>query len=334
MSETADHRAAQEHLQPVDRLEFLVLIDNTTDPLSSVPSSVGLEWKNLIKAGMRQMSGGCLCCANHGLSIVVTAYRGEARHTVLFDAGPVDFAVGYNASRLGVTFSDVDAVMLSHGHWDHAGGLPAALDLITGLGADKRVCCYLHPGMFRQRALPQPSGLLPIQDIPTPEELAEHGAEPIVTRSPMAILDGSFFISGEIPRVTAYEKGLAGHMQRSLDGERWEPDPLIMDERFLAVHVRGKGLVVFSACSHAGIINVLRYARHAFPNVPLHAVAGGLHLSGPNEAIIAPTVADLSAFGLSAIMPGHCTGWRATCALERAFGEAVIPMAVGMSFAI
>ena len=73
-----------------------------------------------------------------------------------------------------------------------------------------------------------------------------------------------FYLSGEIPRVTTYETGLQNHVRRNANGD-WEPDPLIMDERFLAVAVKGKGIVVFTACSHAGVVNVLLHARECFP---------------------------------------------------------------------
>jgi 7,8-dihydropterin-6-yl-methyl-4-(beta-D-ribofuranosyl)aminobenzene 5'-phosphate synthase len=187
--------------------------------------------------------------------------------------------------------------------------------------------------MFRQRALPLAGGkLLPIQEIPSPDQLRAHGADPILTDEAVNILDDMFFVSGEIPRVTSYEKGFPGHMRRTDDGTGWEPDPLLMDERYLAVRIRDKGLILFSACSHAGIINVLHAARTTFPDVPLHAVAGGFHLSGSNEGIIDQTVADFAQFELDLVIPGHCTGWRAVNAFERAFGERIVPMAVGMSF--
>jgi len=108
-----------------------------------------------------------------------------------------------------------------------------------------------------------------------------------------------------------------------------------MDERFLAVDVRGRGIVVFTACSHAGVVNVLQHARDTFLPVPLYAVAGGFHLSAANERIIPETVADLGSFGLTVIAPGHCTGWRATNALVGAFGEDVVtPSAVGKTYVI
>jgi 7,8-dihydropterin-6-yl-methyl-4-(beta-D-ribofuranosyl)aminobenzene 5'-phosphate synthase len=96
----------------------------------------------------------------------------------------------------------------------------------------------------------------------------------------------------------------------------------------------GKGLIVFSACSHAGLVNVLHAARSSFPGVKLHAVMGGFHLSGGTEAIIPETVHDLGQFGLDHIIPAHCTGWRAVNALVAAFGEpTVVPAAVGKVFA-
>ena len=121
-----------------------------------------------------------------------------------------------------------------------------------------------------------------------------------------------------------------GHMRRSEDGKEWEPDPLIMDERYLAVNIKNKGPVIFSACSHAGIVNVMHAARKDFGNIPFHSLIGGYHLSGANEKIIDQTVEDFAQFDIDLILPGHCTGWRATNALEQKFGDKVVPIAVGM----
>ena len=108
---------------------------------------------------------------------------------------------------------------------------------------------------------------------------------------------------------------------------------MIRDERFLAINVADKGVIVFTACSHAGVVNVLMHARTCFPGVPLHAVVGGLHLSGSNEAIIPDTVTALREFDLAVIAAGHCTGWRAMTALANAFGERrLVPLAVGKRF--
>ena len=323
-------------LTPVDRLEIQVLVDNVTDTLSSAPPFVTREWAMLQRRGMRLVAGGSLCCANHGLSLVIAAHGPNGTRTMLFDGGPVDYAVERNGTRLGIEFGAIEAAMLSHGHWDHAGGIPRALAMIQAANGAKPVPLYLHPGMFHERGLRQSDGgVLPVDRVPSPKEWIHFGAAPIVTSEPATILDGLFFVSGEIPRVTSYEKGLIGQVRRVALDAPWEPDPLVTDERFLAVHVKDKGLVVFSACSHAGIVNVLRHARASFPGVKLHAVMGGFHLSGPTEAIIPETVRDLGDFGLDLIVPAHCTGWRAVNALERAFGEpAVAPAAVGKLFTL
>jgi 7,8-dihydropterin-6-yl-methyl-4-(beta-D-ribofuranosyl)aminobenzene 5'-phosphate synthase len=318
----------------VDSVEFLVLVDNVLDSLSSVPRHVTLEWPRLMQNGMRELSGEAQCCANHGPSLVVTVRRGNTSHTVLFDAGPENYVLERNSPRLGVAYAEVDGIVLSHGHWDHAGGLPAAVRLAMAAKPNRAVDVFVHPGMFRQRALTLASGaILPIKAIPSPQELEALGANVFSSDQAQSIFDDFFWISGEIPRVVSYERGFPGHLRRSEDGSSWEPDPLIMDERFLAVHVRDKGVVVFTACSHAGVVNVLRHARESFPSIPLYAVAGGFHLSAANEKIIPETVRDLGAFGLSIIAPGHCTGWRATNALLHSFGEdVVIPSAVGKTY--
>lgn len=319
-----------------DRLEIQVLVDNVTDSLSSVPSFVTHEWRALMRAGMRELAGSCQCCANHGLALVVTAHAGARSRSVLFDSGPVGYAVEMNGRLLGIRFGDIEAIVLSHGHWDHAGGMLKALELIVAANGGRPVPCHVHPGMFRQRAMTLADGtILPIQAIADPDALTAAGAMVMSGTAPVELLDGLFYVSGEIPRVTPYERGFPGHLRRADDGVAWEPDPWIVDERFLAVNVRDKGLVVFTACSHAGVVNVLEQARTCFPDTPLYAVVGGFHLSAANEKIIPETVRDLARFGLERILPGHCTGWRAVTALAGAFGEeVVVPLAVGRIFSL
>ena len=310
-------------------------MDNVTDTLSTAPSFVTREWPALMGAGMRRIAGAGLCCANHGLSLVVRAYFGQSTRTVLFDAGPVDYAVEYNGSRLGIDFGAIEAVVLSHGHWDHAGGLLKAFELMRSASPHRRTPIYLHPGMATERALRTPDGgILPMAQVPTPDDLEQAGALPEVTDAPQLLLDGTFYLSGEIPRVTSYETGLVNQVRRTASGD-WEPDPLIMDERFLAVAVKDKGVIVFTACSHAGVVNVMLHARDCFPTHKLYGVMGGFHLSGETERCIPETVRDLADFDLTLVAPGHCTGWRALNKLVQTLGEDfVVPLAVGKIFSI
>ena len=321
---------------PVDRLDALVLVDNITDSLSSNPPGVDSEWSVLLGDGrLRLLAGKNICCAHHGLAVLLTAHIGAEKRTLLFDAGPAAATFARNCEILGVDFGAVEAVVLSHGHWDHAGGLVVAVQRIAGRRGAGRVDCYVHPGMFRQRATRRPDGQMYVNEmVPGPTELGAAGARVVESREPQLICDGAFYVSGEIPRVTAYEAGVPNHFTRSADGLEWEPDPLIMDERFVSVHVKGLGQMVFSACSHAGIVNVLTQAKATFPATPLHGVMGGLHLSGINEAVIPETVADLGRFGLKLLAPGHCTGWRALSALASRFGVELVPSAVGKRYRI
>jgi 7,8-dihydropterin-6-yl-methyl-4-(beta-D-ribofuranosyl)aminobenzene 5'-phosphate synthase len=151
----------------------------------------------------------------------------------------------------------------------------------------------------------------PFGDVPTQAMLEQQSALVVHAVEPQLILDGFFYVSGEIPRVTAFETGMQGQFRRTEDGEGWEPDPMLADERFVAVRVADKGAIVLTACSHAGVINVMTHARDCFPGVRLHGVLGGFHLSGGNERVIAETVAALAGFNLKTIAAGHCTGWRA-----------------------
>ena len=321
------------NVTPVDSLEIQVLVDNATDGLSSTPPNVENEFAFATRRGLRASSGRCLCCAVHGFSALVTATRGDRRHAVLFDSGPEDFAFERNTARLGADLGSVESIVLSHGHWDHSGAMFTALGAIRARNGGRKVPYYAHPGMFAPRAMRLPNGTLRyLDDVPSVTDLDAQGAGVIVTTEPQSFLDGMFYVSGEIPRVTPFERGLPGQVRKTESGT-WEPDELLMDERWLGVHVKGKGLVVLSACSHAGIVNVLTDARARFSGVPLYAAMGGLHLSGANEAIIPQTVAAMSEFGLAQIAAGHCTGWRALSALAAAFGDKVLaPTAVGKRY--
>jgi 7,8-dihydropterin-6-yl-methyl-4-(beta-D-ribofuranosyl)aminobenzene 5'-phosphate synthase len=322
-------------LRPVDQLVVDIALDNLSDNYSSKPQHVSPEFNNVIDAGAQEISGITLCCAQLGLALVLTAYVGNQRHKLLFDAGPEGALFLRNCRNLGVSLADVEAIAISHGHWDHMGALLDALDHITRHNTGRQVPCHVNPGMFLERAARLTSGqIAPFQRLPSPETLATHGAQVVNHDAPRLLGEDCFYLSGEIPRVSHFEKGRPDHLCRRAAEQPWEPDPLIMDERYVAVHVRAKGLIVFSACSHAGIVNVLLNAREVFPEIPLYGVLGGLHLAGAAmERLIPDTVAHLHQFELQQIMPAHCTGWRALYALVQAFGESVVtPSAVGSRF--
>ncbi len=319
-------------LTVLDHAEVLVLVDNVSDALSSVPEDVTSEFDMLTEAGAECYSGDGFCFACFGISLLVTGRCGDREHTVLFDGGPTALAVEYNAPRLGIDMGMVEAVVLSHGHIDHAGGLPAAIRLISAANGGRPVSVHVNPEMFLNRGERLSDGsVFPLEDIPSVEALEGAGGDVRNDPDPRMLLGNMFYLSGEIPRTTAYEKGIPVQVKRNSPDADWEPDPWVMDERYLAVNVRDKGILVFTACSHAGLINVLRDARDRFTPVPLYGVMGGFHLAGKTfEAIIPETVRDLEDFDLKVIVPGHCTGWRAVHRMVDTFGDSVVvPSAVG-----
>ena len=298
-------------MQPVDKLTVHVVVDNTTDMLSSRPRHVTSELRVPMAAGMTELAGEALCSAHHGLSLAVTAHRGAEARTVLFDAGPDPYALERNGRAMHLDFGRIEALVLSHGHFDHSEGLLKALELIRISNGGQPVPLHVHPGAFVKRGVRLRSGeFLPLQDVPPRHALENQGARVLVSSEAEEILDGLFSLSGEIPR-RSFERGFQTHYRQAADGQ-WESDPWIMDERFLAAHVQGKGIAIFTGCSHAGVVNICRHAQEVFPGVPLYALVGGLHLVYPNEGIIPETIAELRTFGLRVIIPGHCTG----CALS------------------
>jgi 7,8-dihydropterin-6-yl-methyl-4-(beta-D-ribofuranosyl)aminobenzene 5'-phosphate synthase len=193
----------------------------------------------------------------------------------------------------------------------------------------------LHPDRPDQRGIRTPFGLIVmLSPEPTFEAIEEAGGR--IARHAEAHLVEEFFLSsGEIARVTDYETGLPDHMSFR-DGVGVD-DPLILDERFVAVRVRGRGTTVLSACSHAGVVNACLGARALVPDEPIDLVIGGYHLAGAAmEGRIPETVRDLT--GLvdpRVVAPGHCTGWRAKAALAEAFAPGRYgPSVVGTTYTL
>ena len=145
------------------------------------------------------------------------------------------------------------------------------------------------------------------------------------------LLGGSLLVTGQIDRVTDFEKGFP--LQHAATDDGWEPDTWIWDDQAIVVNVRGKGLVVLSSCSHSGVINVLRHARKVTGVDRVHGFIGGLHLTGGLfESIMPQTVAELVALSPDLIVPGHCTGWKAVHQVGRALPDAFNASNVGTTF--
>lgn len=337
-------------LEPLDELRLLVVVDNETDTLSSVGDGVPLVPESAHLASrlpaVREFEGHpCkvvfdrLCCAAHGLSVLATGRRGDVTHTVLFDVGPYADVWTTNATRLGVDLAAIETVFLSHWHADHSAALPA---VVAAIAAARRAAgrpapvVDLHPDRPDQRGTLNAAGtLILLPEEPRFEAIEAAGGRVARHARDHALAEGFFFGSGEIDRVTAYEQGLVGH-HTFRDG-KGQPDPLILDERFVAAYVRGRGISVLSACSHAGVVNACLGAQARFQGLPTDLVLGGFHLAGAAmEKRIEATVRDLQTrIAPRVVAPGHCTGWRAKAALAQAFAPANYgPSSVGALYVL
>lgn len=262
--------------------------------------------------------------AEHGFSALVEVrHRGRTRR-VLFDAGVTPDGVIGNLDRLALSPDTFEAIVLSHGHFDHVVGLQG---LAGRLGA-RRLPIVLHPDFWTRRRLAGPDRSF---ELPTPSRAAIEGAgfAVIEERQASFLLDGMLLVTGEVDRSTDFETGMPPAHQAWRDG-RWEPDPLVHDDQAVVLHVRDKGLVVLTGCGHAGIVNIVAHARRRTGVDRVYAVLGGFHLrAGP---IVEQTVAALVDAAPAVLVPAHCTSWSAQQALAAALPAAFHPNAVGSRF--
>lgn len=354
-------------LVEIDALDIQVIIDNELDPISppspdTVQVTGGLMGHIALFNGPALPSGergnavkelrmDNICCSAHGLSIMVTATRGDIKRTVLFDTGPEEDVWERNAKRLGADVSQIDLIVLSHWHRDHSGGMLKAIKIINQARKDKsaqegKIAVDLHPSRPDFRGFLMGEKIISLEADPSFEEIAEQGATVNLHSDTHTVLDDMFLVSGEIPRETSYEQGVKFGMRFDKADAEWFSDEKIIDERFLMCNLKGKGIVLFTGCSHAGVVNSCRHALNLLndsddivdtshtTNIPLHAVVGGYHLATSHDAkAIEPTVKDLEKLDPAVLMPGHCTGWRAKFAIEQQMPGRLAPCAVGMKYA-
>lgn len=303
-----------------------------------------------------------ICFAGHGYSLLLEAEVDGKCHRLLFDGGPSTELWRRNAAILEVPVGDIEAAVLSHWHIDHSVGLlaaaediskarstqPAAADAASPTSAAGTqlqqaaavaprppVIFDLHSRRPHRMGLQFPNQeVIPWNMDPELSALQQPGIELQLHDQPHTLLDDCFYVSGFIPRMTPYETGNPNHASQWEAGGAWESDEAIADERYVAAAVRGKGLVVFSACSHAGIVNVMRDVQQQTGKGP-YAVFGGFHLAPRDLAPrIEPTIQDVLALGPALVVAGHCTGWHAKTRLAVELQERFMPSFVGARFSI
>jgi 7,8-dihydropterin-6-yl-methyl-4-(beta-D-ribofuranosyl)aminobenzene 5'-phosphate synthase len=318
-------------LEPVDSVVVLILMDNATDALmTNQGPALRADLARIPRRPLEMMVEGQVpdgLIAEHGFSALVTVTKDGHEHRFLFDAGVSPDGVTENMRRLDIDPYSIEAIVCSHGHFDHTTGIDGLIRTVGRVNLP----VLIHPHFWRRRRLQLP-GRDP-QEIPTTSRGALVGAgfDIIEDRQPSFLFGRSVLITGEVARTTGYEPGLPPQ-QAWLDGS-WQPDPLVLDDQALIVNVRDRGLVVITGCGHAGVVNIARYAGRLTGGQPLYALIGGFHLSGPLfEPLIPRVLDDLAALDPGVLVPAHCTGWRAQHAMSARFPAAYVPNSVGTSF--
>jgi 7,8-dihydropterin-6-yl-methyl-4-(beta-D-ribofuranosyl)aminobenzene 5'-phosphate synthase len=307
-------------LEPVDAASVTVLVDNFIDAL--LPSSEVAQ-RPRVAYDMWEPEREQLI-AEHGLSLLLTIERNGHSASLIYDAGLSREAAIHNMDVLEVRLPDLRAIVMSHGHSDHHGGLEG---MIRRVGA-RGMPLVIHPEAWRDRKVLFPTGAELHLPPPSRQDLDREGVEVTEERQPSLLIDGTVLVTGQVERITDFEKGFPLNYARTNGG--WEPDPWIWDDQAVVVNLKGKGLVVLSGCSHSGAINVLRQAQRLTGEDRVHAFVGGMHLTGGIfESLIPRTLDELTAIAPRWLVPGHCTGWKATHEIARRLPEAYVQTSVG-----
>lgn len=241
--------------------------------------------------------------AEHGLSFWIS----YADKYILFDTGQSDNLIR-NAQLLNVNLAQIDAIVISHGHYDHTGGLASVLKLAAN------AVIYLHPAALESKFSQKPSRVNMIGMSESTKKSMED--RPLIwTAAPTQLFPG-ILVTGQVPRLNDYED-VGGDF--FVDENCRRPDQLLDDQTLLIESA--KGVVVVFGCAHAGVVNTLDYISRLTNHPKIYGIIGGMHLLHASPTRIKNTIEALKRYDIQKIVPLHCTGPKATEYISRVFGE-------------
>ncbi len=327
--------AAQISAPPtVDRLVLTNVVDNIYDIFAKGGRLDAVTVQ-------RTPIGATPLLAEHGLAYHLESSRGGERREILLDFSLTDWSLFNNYRALKLDPFAADALILSHGHLDHYGALPA----LASAGQGK-----LRPGLtvyaggedtFCHRVVVTPAATIDQGQLDRPA-LEARGLKVVLAKQP-SVVAGQAFTSGQIARLTDFEKPPgAARLRAGAADSACSPThfglvkvearsgDLVTDsfqgEHATALNVKDRGLVVITSCGHAGVINSVRQVQKATGIEKVHAIVGGFHLAPAPEEIVAKTVAAFKAINPDYIVPSHCTGLNTIMAVYREMpGKLIMP---------
>ncbi len=258
--------------------------------------------------------------AEHGLSVFIE----HERMNILFDTGQSDVYC-HNASLMNVDLNKTDIVVLSHGHYDHCGGL------VYFPKSDKVPKVYIHEAAFEKRFVVN-SDKKTCREIGIPWLVDDYGyiKDKLVFTGGNIQIAPDITLCGEIPETTVFEGVDAGFYTG--DGTNKAAD-MMKDEQMLVFDTE-KGLCIFLGCSHPGIVNCLNHALSLFPGKRIDTLAAGMHLESASPVRLQMTIEHMADLNIGRIIPMHCTGIFAISEMKRLLGNRCLPLCAGDTLSI
>lgn len=257
--------------------------------------------------------------AEHGLALWIEA---DGRR-LLVDTGQ-GMVLEHNAKALGVDLGTADSVVLSHGHYDHTGGIAEAS------GRFRNADLYVHPAAFAPKFVRRDDGTSQSVSAPTvnQEGIRSQVARMVLTAGPTQVAQG-IWVTGEVPRSSGFEDtGGPFYLDQACTAD----DPLVDDQ---AMYIdSSEGIVVVLGCAHAGLVNTLNYVARLAGQKRIHAVLGGMHLLRASDERMEKTIDALDRYQVRLIAPGHCTGLKAVAAMMNRWPDRFVSLMVGRRIAI
>jgi len=262
----------------------------------------------------------------HGISFFIEAQKGNVKRSILVDVGQNHEALMHNMKLLGIDPSAIDAIVLTHCHYDHTQGIA---EMLKAIGR-KNIPIIAHPETFRLNFVIDPFlRHVGVMNEDSKEKIEENGGILFLSRDPIQIMPG-LTTTGEVKRSTDFEDVTIP--LKTINPEGRIIEDRMMDDISVVANIRNEGIVILTGCSHAGIVNIVKHSIDLAGIKKIKAVIGGFHLIDATSERIEKTVKALSEQDIELISAGHCTGFEAQVELYKTFGKKFCPLHTGMKF--